>query len=96
MPYFSRFLNSIFKFLTFTILKFKHTSDVQKRNIGVKLKNLFKNQFLLELSQKVKEIGSYLEIMSFRSIRTHFKQIFYYPWCNAATAFFCFLLLFFL
>ena len=35
-----------------------------KRKIGVKLKNLFKNQFLLELSQKVKEIGSYLEIMS--------------------------------
>ena len=40
----------------------KNSSDVQKRNIGVKLKNLFKNQFLLELSQKVKEVGSYLEI----------------------------------
>ena len=40
----------------------KNSSDVQKCNIGVKLKNLFKNQFLLELSQKVKEVGSYLEI----------------------------------
>ena len=54
------------------------------------MKNWFKNQFLLELSQKVKEIGSYLEIMSFRSIRTHFKQIFYYRWCNAATPLFYF------
>ena len=59
------------------------------------MKNWFKNQFLSELSQKVKEIGSYLEIMSFRSIRTHFKQIFYYRWCNAATPFFVFFVFFF-
>jgi len=50
-----------------------HSSDVQRRNIGVKLKLLFKNHFSLEISQKVKEIGSYLEIMSFQSSQMHFK-----------------------
>jgi len=57
-------------------------------NIGVKLKILFKNHFSLKMRQKVKEIGSYLEIMSFRSIQMHFKLIFYYPWCNAAMSIF--------
>ena len=42
----------------------KHSSDVQRCNIGVKLENLFKKQFLLEISQKVKEIGYCLEILS--------------------------------
>ena len=52
------------------------------------MKNLFKKQFLLEISQKVKKIGYCLEIMSFQSIQMHFKLIFYYPWCNAATPIF--------